>query len=78
MTAAVQVVGGGISFVIGAQVWGSSSFRGGSNVSTSLTAVSEFSAIFDDLRISGGKASTITTSGAKRLFCKPPATCRHP
>ena len=74
----VQVVGGGISFVVGAQVWGSSSFFGESKVSTSLTAVSEFSAIFDHLRISGGKASTITTSGAKRLFHKSPALCRRP
>jgi hypothetical protein len=78
VTAAVQVVGGGISFVVGAQVWGSSSFRGSSKVSTSLTSVSEFSAIFDNVRISGGKASTVTTSGAKLLLHKSPAICRRP
>jgi hypothetical protein len=65
-----------VAFVIGAQVWSMSSFRGDSNAAAKSTNVTEFSVILHNCSFSRGNASTITTSGAKLYFLKHPLLAR--
>jgi hypothetical protein len=62
-TAALQVYGGAVAFVIHPYVWSFSSFNGGSATSAGNTIVSGLSAVFTDCNFSGSKASTRTIGG---------------
>ncbi len=48
-----------MSFVIGAYVWSSSSFGGGSKVITGDTIVSRLSAVVDNVRVNNGAEASI-------------------
>jgi hypothetical protein len=48
-----------VSFVIGAYVWSSSSFGGGSKVITGDTIVSRLSAVVDNVRVNNGAEASI-------------------
>jgi hypothetical protein len=63
-----QVQGGGLSFVIGAQVLSLSSFRGSSVATAESTIVTEMSVILSTCRFFGGKASTVTNGGTNSAF----------
>jgi hypothetical protein len=62
-TAALQVYGGAVAFIIHPYVWSFSSFNGGSATSAGNTIVSGLSAVFTDCIFSGNKASTRTIGG---------------
>jgi hypothetical protein len=68
LTAALQVYGGGVSFVVHPYVWSSSSYRDGSSASAGSTIVTGLSIIFIDCNFSGGTVSTRTISAPTRVF----------
>ena len=59
----LQVYGGSISIVIGAQLWSLNSFRGYSKVDVKRTTVSRLFVIFENCSISDSAAATSTTGG---------------
>ena len=68
LTAALQVYGGGASFVVHPYVWSSSSYQGGSSASAGSTTVTGLSVIFVDCNFSGATVSTRTISAPTRVF----------
>ncbi len=68
-TLVIQVYGGGMSLVIGAYIWTSSSFYGFSTSSAGATIVSGLSALLSNCRIDGSSASTSTSSRANCATC---------
>jgi hypothetical protein len=72
LTAAHQVYGGGVSFVVHPHLWSSNSFNAQSSASAGDTIVSELSAVFINCRFVGCHAASRTTRGTgvalHRLF----------
>ena len=64
----LQVYGGGVSFVVHAYVWSSSSYRVASSASAGSTTVTWLSVIFVDCNFSGATVSTRTISAPTRVF----------
>ena len=64
----LQVYGGGVSFVVHAYVWSSSSYRGGSSASSGSTIVTGLYVIFVDCNLFGATVSTRTISATTRVF----------
>ena len=67
MTELIQVGGGSISFIIGANLWSSNDFYGESTVVAGATIVSSLLAIFRNCSVSGSMASTSTGSGTRKF-----------
>jgi hypothetical protein len=65
LTAAPQVYGGGVSFVVHPHVWSSNSFNAQSSASAGDTIVSELSSVFKNCRFVGCSASSSTTRGMR-------------
>jgi hypothetical protein len=63
----IQVGGGSISFIIGANLWSSSTFFGKSIVIAEATIVSRLLAIFRKCSVSGSMASTSTGYGTQKI-----------
>ncbi len=68
VTESVQVAGGSISFVIGANLWSLNSFDSYSFASAGATIVSGLLAIFRNCSVFDSRASTSTGSGTRK-FC---------
>jgi hypothetical protein len=68
VTESVQVAGGSISFVIGANLWSLNAINGASEANTGATIVSGLLAIFRNCSVFGSRASTSTGSGTRK-FC---------
>jgi len=69
LTLGTQVYGGGMSLVIGAYVWASSSFNGASTISAGATIVTGLAAVLNNSRIVGSSAFASTSSGANCGTC---------
>ena len=67
VTESVQVSGGSISFVIGANLWSVNAFNGRSDASAGATIVAGLLAIFRNCSVSGSRALTSTSSGTRKF-----------
>ncbi len=68
VTESVQVAGGSISFVIGADLWSLMALNGRSVASAGATIVSGLLAIFRNCSVFGSRASTSTGSGTRKFY----------
>jgi hypothetical protein len=69
VTNLIQVCGGSISLIIGANVWSSNANNGVSTISVGATIVSGLSAIFRNVSVFGSRASASATIDGTRRFC---------
>jgi hypothetical protein len=68
LTAAAQVYGGSVAFIVHPYVWSSNSFDGVSSSSAGSTIVAGFAAVFLDCNFSGSVVSTRSISDPTLLF----------